>query len=50
MALVILIALINMKERACHGSEGWSSFSDHGDQGSFPGQSLVDKVALGQDM
>jgi len=23
MALVILIALINMKERACHGSEGW---------------------------
>lgn len=50
MALVILIDLINMKERLCLGSGGWSSVSDLGDQGSFPGQSLMDKVALGQDM
>jgi len=39
-----------MKERPCHGSGGWSSVSDRGDQGSFPGQSLEHKVALGQDM
>jgi len=50
MALVILIALINTKEGPCHGSAGWSSVSDRGDQCSFPGKFLVDKVALGQDM
>jgi len=38
MALIILIALINTKERPCYGSGGWSSVSDHEDQGSFPGQ------------